>query len=144
MVTRPASRPSCHAGETKPAPLLGRHVPNNGWRRGGAAHTARSDPDGLSLDQQARSAAFFLMTQQAAFDTSWMHLGPEPLLDQAHEFWCPHRRLFLACLDEESQDFVVQLVRLLGAAFVGNQAGETTLLEGFQRLIERGPGEVFF
>src|ERR1700686_2872104 len=81
------------------------------------------------------------MTQQAAFDASRMHLGPETLLDQAHQFRYPHRRLFLACLDDESQDLVCQLVRLLGAAFVGNQAGETSLLEGFQRLIERGPRE---
>ena len=67
-----------------PTPVLGLHVPNNGWPRGGAAHTARSDPDGLLVDQLTRSAAFFLMTQQAAFDASWMHLGSETLLDQAH------------------------------------------------------------
>ena len=44
------------------------------------------------------------MTQQAAFDAPWMHLGSEMLLDQAHQFQCPHGRLLLACLDEEGQD----------------------------------------
>jgi hypothetical protein len=93
------------------------------------------------VDRWIGSAAFFLMTQQAAFDASRMDLGPETLLEQAGQFRDPDGRLFLAGLDEESQDLVVQLVRLLGAAFVGHQAGEPTLLEGFQRLIERGPGE---
>jgi len=59
-------------------------------------------------------------------------------LDQAHQFRRSHRRIFLACLQDEDQDLVGQLVRLLGAALVGNQAGETTLLEGGLRLIERG------
>jgi hypothetical protein len=63
------------------------------------------------------------MTQQAALDASWMHLCPKTLLNQAHQFLGPHRRLFLAGLDDEGQDLVGQLVRLLGAALVGNQVG---------------------
>jgi len=81
------------------------------------------------------------MLLQAAFDASWMNLGPETLLDQAHQLLCSYGRLFLADLDEEGQDYVGQLVRLFGTAFVGNQAGQPTLLEGSQRLIERWAGE---
>jgi hypothetical protein len=93
------------------------------------------------MDQRIRSAAFFLMTQQAAFDASWMDLVPKTLLDQAHQFRRSHRRIFLACLDDEGQDLVGQLMRLRGAALVGNEAGEPALLESGLRLIERGPGE---
>src|SRR5216684_676494 len=79
ILNRPASRPSFHAGETTPIPVIGLHVPNNRWLRGGAARTARSAPDWLSVDHRTRSAAFFLMTQQAALDASWMHLRRETL-----------------------------------------------------------------
>src|SRR5882762_3956992 len=119
--TRPASRPSFHAAKTTRGPALGLQVRNDQWRRGGAAHTARSDPDGLSVDRWIGSAAFFLMTQQAAFDASRMDLGPETLLDQAGQFRDPDGRLFLAGLDEESQDLFCQLVRLLSASFVGTR-----------------------
>ena len=81
------------------------------------------------------------MAQQAAFDASWMHLGPKPLLDQARQFRRPHGWLLLACFDEEGQDLVGQFVRLRRAPFVGHQAGDPMFLEGFQRLIEGGPGE---
>ena len=76
------------------------------------------------------------MTQQAAFDTSWMNLGPKTLLNQTHQFRCPRVRFFLARRDDESQDLVGQLVRPFRAAFAGNQAGEPTLLEGGPYLIE--------
>jgi chloramphenicol 3-O-phosphotransferase len=32
-----------------------------------------------------RSAEFFLMAKQAAFDTSWMNLGAEAFLDALHQ-----------------------------------------------------------
>src|SRR6266446_6287465 len=120
-VTRPVSRLSFHAEGTTPSPALLFHVPKDWWPRGGVARTARSDPDWLSVNHRIRSAAFFLVTQQAAFDASWMHLRPETLLDQTHQFRGSHRRLFLACLADECQDLVGQLVRLFGAAFVGHQ-----------------------
>src|SRR5215472_12735100 len=66
----------------------------------------------------------FFGAQQGAFDTAGMNFGSEPLLDPAHQLRGLHGRLVLAYLDQEGQDLVGQLVRLLGAAFVGHQAGE--------------------
>ena len=79
---------------------LALHVRNNRWPRDAVARTARSDPDGLSVDQRTRSAAFFLMTQQAAFDTSWMHLGAEAFLDQLTSSGNRNGWFFLAHLDQ--------------------------------------------
>src|SRR6516162_9113352 len=81
------------------------------------------------------------MSQQAAFDTSWMNLRSEMLLDEAHQVGCPHGWLFLAQVDEEGQDLVGQLVGPLGATLVRHQAGEPAFLEGGQCLVKRGPRE---
>ena len=85
--------------------------------------------------------AFFLMAQKAALDTSWMNLGPETLLDQAHQFRYANVRLLLACFGNEVHNFVGQLVSLFGAPFVRDQSGQPTLFEGRQSLIERRPRE---
>ena len=106
IVPRPASKRSFHAGETTPAPILCFHVRSDWWPRAGAAHTAPSDPKWIAVARRIRSAAFFLMPQQAAFDISWMNLRPKTLLDQTHQLRCPHGRLFLAHLDEKGQDLV--------------------------------------
>jgi len=63
--------------------------------------------------------AFFLMTQQAAFDASWMNLGSETLLDQAHQFRCANVRLLLARFDDKVQNLVGQLVACLGPRLCG-------------------------
>jgi len=83
--------------------------------------------------------AFFLMTQKAALDTSWMNLRPETLLDQTHQFCYANVRLQLACFGNEVHDFVGQLVSLFGAPLVRDQSGQPTLFEGGQSLIERRP-----
>jgi hypothetical protein len=81
IVTKPASTPSFHAGETTPAPILCFPIPSDWWPRAVAARTAPSDPEWIAIARRIRSAAFFWMSQQAAFDTSWMNLRPEMLLD---------------------------------------------------------------
>ena len=60
-----------------------------------------------------------MTTQQAAFDAPRMNLDPKTLLQQAHQFYCPHGRLFLARRDQEGQQLVGQLVRLLGPRLWG-------------------------
>src|SRR4051812_9828626 len=86
-----------------------------------------------------RSTAFFLMAKQAAFDTSWMNLCAEAFLDSLHQIRQSNGRFVLAHLANECENLLGELVRLLGAALVWYQTGETVLLERRLRLIERGP-----
>lgn len=81
------------------------------------------------------------MAQQTALDTSWMNLGAEAFLDLFHQIRQSNGWFFLTHLANECEDLFGKFVRLLGAAFVGYQAGKTVLLEGRLCLIERWPGK---
>ena len=60
-----------------------------------------------------------------------MNLRAEAFLDHASpDAGNANGRFFLAHLVDEGEDFVGELVRLLGAALVRHQAGKAVLLEG--------------
>src|SRR5207249_6604020 len=105
----------------------------------GVARNGQPDPAGVRVYGWLRSAEFFLMAQQAAFDTSWMNLGPKAFLDPFHQVRQSKGRFFLAHLANECEDLVGELVRLLGTALVLHQTGKTVLLEGRLCLVERWP-----
>jgi hypothetical protein len=81
------------------------------------------------------------MAKQAAFDTSWMNLGAEAFLDAFHQIRQSNGWFLLAYLANECEDLLGELVRLLGTALVGHQAGKTIVLESRLCLIERRPGK---
>jgi|SRR6516165_8008380 len=68
-----------------------------------------------------------------------MNCYAEPFVNQARQFGSSNGRIFLTTLAYKGQDLLGELVRLLRAALVGNQAAEPVLLERHLRLIERGP-----
>jgi hypothetical protein len=79
------------------------------------------------------------MAKQAAFDTSWMNLGTEAVLDALHQVRQSNGWFLLAHLANECEDLDGELVRLLGAALVWHQAGKTVVLESRLCLVERRP-----
>ena len=70
------------------------------------------------------------MAQQAAFDASRMNPDAEAILNQLHQIRQSNGWFFLALLPNEREDLVGELVRLLWAALVRHQAGQSGLLEG--------------
>src|SRR4051794_14824646 len=95
ILTKPASRPSSHAGEKGRGPNLPRGKLIGSRRRDAVARNGQSDPAERLRYRRPRSAAFFLVAQQAAFDTSWMNLGAEAFLDPLHQVRQMNRRFFL-------------------------------------------------
>jgi len=101
ILTKPASRPSFHAGGRERGPSLRRDKLVGSWRRNAVARNGQPDPGERPLYRGLRSAAFFLVAQQAALDTSWMNLGTEAFLDLFHQIRQSNGRFFLAHLANE-------------------------------------------
>jgi len=79
------------------------------------------------------------MAQQAALDTSWVNFDAEAFLNPVSQIRQSNGWFLLAHLPNECEDFLGELVRLLGTALVWHQTGKTVLLESRLCLIERWP-----